>query len=105
MKNKPHIRFNFPCEGFTFDNKRTPVEMLFKQGMGGSTNNFTGNVVNRDPAWTTYLKYKYIGASVRYPFDAPPPPPNRVRSHGLDAVVCWPKYMPHCSYPHPPTTH
>lgn len=51
------------CEGFTFDNKRTPPEMLFKDGMGGSTNNFTGNVVNRDPAWTTYLKYEYIGAS------------------------------------------
>ena len=38
-------------------------KIIFEDGMGGSTNNFTGNVVNRDPAWTTYLKYEYIGAS------------------------------------------
>jgi hypothetical protein len=53
------------CEGFTFDNQqRAPLQqLLFKDGTGGSTNNYTGNVVNRDPKWTTYLKYKYIGAS------------------------------------------
>ena len=51
------------CEGFTFDNQRTPPVLLFKDGMGGSTNNYTGNVVNRDPKWTTYMKHEYIGAS------------------------------------------
>jgi hypothetical protein len=51
------------CEGFTFDNQRTPQQILFKDGMGGSTNNYTGNVVNRDPKWTTYLKYEFTGAS------------------------------------------
>ena len=48
------------CEGFTFDNKRTVRQVLFKDGMGGSTDNYQGNVVNRDPAWTTYLKYEYV---------------------------------------------
>jgi len=51
------------CEGFTFDNQRTPPALLFKDGMGGSSNNFTGNVVNRDPKWTTFMKHQYVGAS------------------------------------------
>lgn len=51
------------CEGFTFDLEKTPRTLLFKDGTAGSTNNFTGNVVNRDPRWATYLKYEYVGAS------------------------------------------
>ena len=34
------------CEGFTVNNQRTPQLLLFKDEMGGSTNNYTDNIVN-----------------------------------------------------------
>ena len=51
------------CKGFTFDLENSPRTLLFTDGTAGSTNNLTGNVVNRDPIRATQLKYEYVRAS------------------------------------------